>query len=87
MTIQRPACDARHLLLIVDGLTILHHGDHSSSEGDVVGLSFVWLTRLFQRGSQEAVHASCAHSQPFWLGIIFDLEFVPTAQVDAAIRS
>src|SRR5579872_1635517 len=87
MTIQGPASDARNFLFIDDGVTILHDGDHSSNEGDVIGLPFSRLARLFLRRGQVSVYAAGAHRRTFWLGIVFDLELVPAAQVDAAIRS
>jgi len=85
VTVQSPAGDARNFLFINDGLTILRNGDHSSNQRDVLGLPCSRLARLLRRRSQEAIHTSGAHRWPLWLRIVFDLKFVPSAQVDPAI--
>src|SRR5580704_11193412 len=85
--VQSATCDARNLLFVNNGLTVLHNGDHASNQHDVVGLPFSWSAPLLRRGSQEAIDASSTHRRPFGLGIVFNLKFVPAAQVDAAIRS
>src|ERR1039457_7670489 len=86
MTIHSSAGDARNFLFINDGLTILHDRDCPSDERNVVALPFSWPARLFRRGSEETIYAPRAHGRPLWLGIVFDLDFIPAAQIDAAMR-
>src|ERR1019366_9194801 len=83
MTIHSSAGDARNFLFINDGLTILHDRDCPSDERNVVALPFSWPARLFRRGSEETKYAPRAHGRPLWLGIVFDLDFIPAAQLNS----
>src|ERR1700757_1720519 len=87
MAVQSAAGDPRYLLFIDNRLTVLHNRHHAANESDVVRLPLSRTARLFRRWGQEPVHSTRAHRWSFRLRIIFDLNFVASAQVDAAIRS
>src|SRR5215469_1910263 len=87
MAVQCAAGDPWYLLFINNRLTVLHNRHHAANEGDVVGLPLSRTAPLFRRWGQEPIHSTRAHRWPFRLRIIFDLNFVASAQVDAAVRS
>src|SRR5690349_7759886 len=87
MAVQSAASDPRYLMFIDNRLTVLHNRHHAANECDVVALPFPRTARLFLGWRQKAIHSARAHRWPFRIGVIFDLNFVPPAQVDAAIRS
>src|SRR5260370_34964619 len=83
---QSAACDSRNFLLVNNGLTVLPERDQAADKCDVVGLPFPRPAWLFRRSCQEAIHTSRAHCRSFWHGIVFDLNFVSTPQVDTTVR-
>ena len=85
VAVERAAGDARNLLVVDDGLAVQDHGDAPADESDVERLPHIRRTRLFRRGSEEPVHAAGVVAGRLALRLGFDLHFVASAQIDAAV--
>src|SRR6516165_9717551 len=85
VTIERSTGDAGNLFVVDDGLAVLHHGDSSADQRDVVGLPSSGLSRQFRFRRQEAVHSAHVVARRLFDGIGFHLNFVAATQIDAAI--
>ena len=57
VAVQCAARDAGDLLVVDDGLAILHYGDSAPDERNVEGLPNVGPARLLGRGREESVDA------------------------------
>ena len=77
--------NARDFLIIDDCLTILDNGDPSPDQRDVETLPFSWLARHFGRRCQETVYPASMMTGWFLDGVGFNLDFISTAQIDAAV--
>src|SRR5258708_26754026 len=87
VAVQRTAGDSRNFLLINYRLAVLHHRHASPNQRNVIGLPFVRLTRQFRRRHNKSIHAASVMHRAFVGGIRFDLYFVTSAQINAAVGS
>src|SRR5581483_811513 len=87
VTIQSATGYTGNFLVVDDGMPVLHHGDFSADESYIVGLPLTRSPWLFRLRGEKAIHASGAHGGSFRFRVVFNLNLVSAAQVNAAIRS
>ena len=87
MAVECAARDARNLLIVDERHAIEHDGHAAADERDVVGPPGSGLARGGCRGREISVDAAQAPLGRVRLGLVFDLHFIASPQVHAAVRS
>ena len=85
VAIESATGNTRNFLILNDGPTILDHSDHSPEQRNIEALPFPWLTGLFGGRGQETIHSAGMMARRFLDGVGFNLDFVATAQIHAAV--
>ena len=85
VAVESTSRDSWNLLMIDDGLTILHNGNGSSDQGDIEGLPFPGLARQLRRGGEKSVHPARMVTGWFLRGVGFYLYLVTAPQIQATI--
>src|SRR5215472_10570214 len=86
MAVESAAGDAWDFFIVDDGVAILHCGDHSTDQCDVIALPFSGPSWLLRLGGQKAIDATHVMARGLLDRVGFYLHFVAAAQIDAAVR-
>src|SRR5215471_19176634 len=78
--------DAWNFLVIDDGGPILHHRYRAAHQCDVEALPLAGIARHFRRRRNEAIDSASVMAWRLLNRVIFNLQLVSPAQVNAAVR-